>query len=61
MSRDTLTAIADIRFHIVNFIDVTPPAGVSYVHTDFADILTKPLQGPLFFKLRALILGHALP
>ena len=26
-----------------------------------ADILTKPLQGPQFFKLRALILGHALP
>ena len=23
-----------------------------------ADILTKPLQGPQFFKLRALVLGH---
>ena len=26
-----------------------------------ADILTKPLQGPQFFKLRALVLGHAVP
>ena len=26
-----------------------------------ADILTKPLQGPQFFKLRALALGHAVP
>ncbi len=26
-----------------------------------ADILTKPLQGPQFFKLRALVLGHAIP
>ena len=26
-----------------------------------ADILTKPLQGPQFFKLRALVLGHAAP
>ena len=26
-----------------------------------ADALTKPLQGPQFFKLRALALGHAAP
>ena len=26
-----------------------------------ADILTKPLQGEQFFKLRALLLGHSIP
>ena len=26
-----------------------------------ADTLTKPLQGPQLFKLRALVLGHAAP
>ena len=26
-----------------------------------ADILTKPLQGLQFFKLRALVLGHSVP
>ena len=26
-----------------------------------ADTLTKPLQGPQLFKLRALVLGHAIP
>ena len=59
---DRTKHIALRHFFVKQYLD-DGTFNIVYCPTEdmIADILTKPLQGPQFFKLRALILGHALP